>query len=135
MLSERRTAIACASLAAGLAWALSSCLAPVAPTTENTVVAPGQTIDLQTAYSDPRCDATATGRAAFLLNLRGAAALAVRLDRRGQALLDRLYARECALAQIADVASVRFGPSFSRVRVNGEPYLRLSRTRSLEQVG
>ncbi len=126
MLSERRTAIACASLAAGLAWALSSCLAPLAPTTENTVVAPGQTIDLQTAYSDPRCDATATGRAA---------ALAVRLDRRGQALLDRLYTRECALAQIADVASVRFGPSFSRVRVNGEPYLRVSRTRSLEQVG
>lgn len=103
---------------------MSPVLASLAPTTENTVVAPGQTIDLQTAYADPDCDATSTGRAAFLLNLQGQAALSVQLDRRGQALLDRLYARECALARIADVASVSFGPSFTRVRVDGEPYLR-----------
>lgn len=95
------------------------------PTTpKDTVIAPGQTIDLRTTYGPAYCRKPAALRAGFHVTIEGGEGLTLAVDRAGLRLLERLRQRDCAARQLREMASISFGPHYRQVVVAGEELLR-----------
>lgn len=103
---------------------------PAAPLTPKGIeLAPGRTLDLSTVYGDPDCTDYPTlpqRRPAAEIHLTGAddPVISRPIDDHGRDWLRRLYASECAEAALRAVADVRLSDRWTRVEVDGVPYLR-----------
>lgn len=92
---------------------------PMPPAAKNSTFVPGQTIDLVVEYGTPTCEGDLT-ELAYDVTLDDGMQYTVPVNHHGVAWLGRLYDRECALASIASIASIRYGDEFRRERVDGE---------------
>jgi hypothetical protein len=105
---------------------------PKAPTTpKDTEFAPGRTVDLVTTYGEPDCSAypdhpSDSPTAELRVAGSGESVVTEPLDARGREWLLQLYARECQGAALAAIADVRFDEAWTRIVVDGDPYLRTS---------
>lgn len=97
----------------------SSQFGALTPEPKGSVFAPGATIDLAIDYGEPDCDG-ALEQASYTVTLGDGSTQELSIDADGMAWLGRLYDRECALASIADVATIEYGERFRRARVDGE---------------
>jgi hypothetical protein len=93
-------------------------------TPKDTTFVPGQVIDVASAYGRPRCHDPSITDASFAVTLSDGSTARVRIDRHGLAWLNRLYADECGVAAVHEVAAIAYGARFVRTTVDGEPALR-----------
>jgi hypothetical protein len=103
-----------------LAWSGTT---PVPATPKDTDFAPGQIIDLKTAYGEAVCPPTSSDPPSAVLTVDGER-VEVIVDAGGRALLDRLHGKECGLRRVAEAASIAFGPESVPTTVRGQEYLR-----------
>ncbi len=94
------------------------------PTPKDTVVAPGQTVDLQTRYGSAYCRSLPARHASFRVTMQGGTEVTLAVDRAGRRLLGRLGRADCAARQLRQTASISFGLHYRQVIVAGEEWLR-----------
>ena len=92
------------------------------PAEKGSVFAPGQTIDLAIEYGDPNCEGDLE-QASYTAQLGDGSTVELSIDAAGMEWLDRLYTKECAIKTIADIASIEYGPRFTRDVVDGRQVL------------
>jgi hypothetical protein len=105
-----------------------SALPAAASTPKHSLIGPGQTVDLLTAYGRPDCSRYPTmphDSAVGELELAGEPdPVRLTLAPAGQRLLRRLFGKECERAALRAVAEVHLLDRWSRVSINGSPFLR-----------
>lgn len=97
----------------------SSQFATLAPADKGSTFAPGQTIDLAIEYGDPICDGELK-QTSFTVGLDDGSTVELSIDAAGMQWLNRLYTKECALESVSDIATIEYGPTFTRATVDGE---------------
>lgn len=100
----------------------STQFAALPPAEKGSVFAPGQVIDLAIEYGDPTCDGD-LAQTSYTAVLGDGSTVELSIDRPGMEWLDRLYTKECALRTIGDIASIEYGPTFTRATVGGDQVL------------
>lgn len=100
----------------------SSQFGAMPPAEKGSVFAPGQTIDLAIEYGDPTCEGDLR-QASYTAQLGDGSTVELSIDAAGMEWLDRLYTKECAIKTIADIASIEYGPRFTRDVVDGRQVL------------
>ena len=94
------------------------------PTPKDTVLAPGQTVDLQTRYGSAYCRGLLAGRASVRVTMQDGTGFTLPVDRSGRRLLGRLGRADCAARRLRQTATISFASHYRKVMMAGEEWLR-----------